>query len=74
MPFVSCVLILLATHFFNVLFGGYLDHFPRQLGIVFDVVSQVGDDAAQGIVAFEEVVLDGNSNFFKDHALRVQYL
>lgn len=74
MPFFSCILILLAAHLFDVLFGGNLDDFPRQLGVVFDVVSEVRDDAAEGIVSLEEIILDGDSDFFKDHALRIQNL
>lgn len=74
LPLLSCVLVLLTTHLFNILLRGYLHNFSCQLGIILNIISKRRDDTSEGVISLEQVILDGESYFFEDDALRINYL
>lgn len=74
LPLLSSILILFTTHLLYVLLRRNLHHLPRQLRIVLDIVSQMGNNASQSIVSLQQIVFDRNSYLLENHTLRIQYL
>lgn len=74
LPPLGRVLVFVALHLLNVLLGGDLHELLGQLRVVLYVVSEERDNASEGVVTPQQVVLDGESDAVKNEAMGVDNL